>query len=146
MKIQNGSIVSIHYKLKNEAGQVINASTAGEPLVYKQGTGAIIPGLEKELTGKKAWEEFTTEIQPSDGYGEVNPCLHAVLKREAFSGISDIEPGMQFQTHDDKGNSQIIRVMSVDGDKVTVDTNHPLAGKTLYFEINILSVEEDPGA
>lgn len=143
MEIQSGSIVSMHYKLKNEAGQIINASTDGEPLVFKHGTRAIISGLEKELTGRKTGDEFSVEIQPEDGYGEVNPCLYAVLKKEAFSGIENLEPGMQFQTQDENGNSQIIRVMSVEGDEITVDRNHPLAGRTLFFDISIISVEVD---
>lgn len=145
MKISKGNIVSMHYKLKNEAGQVMNASTDGEPLVFKHGTRAIIPGLEKELTGRKAGDKFSVEIQPEDGYGEINPCLYAELKREAFSGIDNIKAGMQFQAKDDKGNTQVIRVMSVEDDKVTVDRNHPLAGKTLFFDINIVSVEANPG-
>lgn len=143
MEIQNGSIVSMHYKLKNEAGQVINASTDGEPLVFQHGTRAIIPGLEKELTGKKTGDEFSVEIQSEDGYGVVDPCLYAVLKKEAFSGIENLEPGMQFQAQDENGNSQIIRVMSVEGDEITVDRNHPLAGRTLLFDISIISVEVD---
>lgn len=143
MEIKNGSIVSIHYKLKNEAGLIVNASTDGEPLVFQHGTGAIIPGLEKELTGKKTADEFSVEIQPEDGYGEVNPCLYSVLNKEAFSGIENLEPGMQFQAQDENGNSQIIRVMSVEGDEITVDRNHPLAGRKLFFDISIISVEVD---
>ena len=143
MEIQSGSIVSIHYKLKNEAGQIINASTEGEPLVFQHGTRAVIPGLEKELTGKKAGDEFSVEIQPEDGYGEVNPSLYAVLKKEVFSGIENLESGMQFQAQDENGNSQIIRVTSVEGDEITVDRNHPLAGRTLFFDISIVSVEVD---
>ncbi len=141
MKIENGSIVAMDYKLKNDVGEVINASSTGEPLIFKHGTGAIIPGLEKHLTGKSSGDFVKVEVQPEEAYGEINPCLYAVLKKEAFSGIEDIHAGMQFQAQDENGNSQIIRVMAVEGDEVTVDRNHPLAGKTLFFEINIVSVE-----
>ncbi len=85
MKIKDGCIVSIDYSLKNESGQVVNASTEGEPLVFKFGTGAIIPGLEKELSERNSGEEFSVVIQPRDGYGEVNPKLYSELKREVFS-------------------------------------------------------------
>lgn len=145
MIIENGSVVSIHYQLKNEAGEVISASTGEEPLVFKHGTGAIIPGLEKELTGRKAGDAFSAVVPPEEGYGEINPCLYAVLKREAFSGIEEIKPGMQFQTQDENGNSQTIRVMVVENGEVTVDRNHPLAGRTLFFDIRIVSVDRSSG-
>jgi len=135
MTIAKDCIVSIHYKLKNEAGQVINASSDGEPLAFKHGTGAIIPGLEKEL------DEFSVKIQPEDGYGQINPNLFSVLRKEAFSGIDDIRPGMQFQAQDDRGNTQVITVKSVEGDEITVDRNHPLAGEILYFDIKVESVQ-----
>ncbi len=143
MIIKDGNIVSMHYSLKNKTGEVINASTDGEPLVFKYGTGAIIPGLEKDLAGKSAGEEFSVEVKPEEGYGEVNPALFAVLKREAFTGIDDIKPGMQFEAQDENGNSQIITVKSVKDEEITVDRNHPLAGETLYFDINIVSVKAD---
>ncbi len=143
MIIEDGRVVSMHYQLKNDAGEVISASTDNEPLVFKYGTGAIIPGLEKELTGRKAGDEFAAVIPPEEGYGEINPCLHAVLKKEAFSGIEEIKPGMQFQTEDDNGNTQVIKVISVEGEKITVDRNHPLAGKTLFFDIEVLTVTSE---
>lgn len=143
MKIKDNCIVSIDYSLKDESGQVMNASTEGEPLVFKYGTGAIIPGLEKELSGRITGDEFSVEIQPADGYGEVNPELYAELKREAFSSIDEIKPGMQFQAQDDKGNTQLISVISADEEKVTVDRNHPLAGKTLFFDIKVVAVKCD---
>ena len=141
MIIKDESIVSMHYSLKNKAGEVINASTDSEPLVFEYGTGAIIPGLEKDLAGKSAGDEFSVEVKPEEGYGEVNPSLFAVLKREAFTGIDDIKPGMQFQAQDENGNTQIIIVTSVEEEEITVDRNHPLAGETLYFDINIVSVK-----
>ncbi|MCK5786970.1 MAG: peptidylprolyl isomerase [Candidatus Sabulitectum sp.] len=141
MTIENNCIVSIHYKLKNKYGEVINASSEGEPLTFLHGSGAIIPGLDKELVGRQAGDEFSVEIPPEDGYGQIDPCLYAVLKIETFSGIDEVKPGMQFQAQDEKGNSQIIRVMAVEGDQVTVNRNHPLAGETLYFDIKVESVQ-----
>ena len=140
MVISDGSIVTIHYKLKNVAGEVVSASPEDNPLVFKQGTGAIIPGLEKDMAGKKSGDKFSVTIEPSEGYGEVNEELYAEIKREAFSGINEIKPGMQFQTEDDNGNTQVIKVVSVDEKKITVDRNHPLAGKTLFFDIEVIAV------
>ena len=142
MTIENNCVVSIHYKLKKRNGEVINASSEGKPLTFLHGSGAIIPGLDKELAGRKTGDEFSVEILPEDGYGQVDPCLYAVLKIDAFSGIDEVKPGMQFQAQDEKGSSQIIRVMVVEDDQVTVDRNHPLAGETLYFDIKVESVQK----
>ncbi len=143
MVISDGSIVTMHYKLKNAAGEVISASEDSNPLVFKQGTGAIIAGLEKDMAGKKPGDKFSVTVESSEGYGEVNEELYAEIKREAFSGIDNIEPGMQFQTEDDNGNTQVIKVVSVDDEKITVDRNHPLAGKTLLFDIEVLAVTSE---
>lgn len=142
MVIEDTSVVSIHYTLKNEEGEVLSQSPEDEPLTYMHGTQSIIPGLEKELTGRKSQEEFSVQVEPEEGYGPVHPQLITVLDKEAFQGVDQVEPGMQFQARDDKGNTQIITVRSIDGDKVTVDRNHPLAGKTLYFDIKVESVRE----
>ncbi len=140
MVIEDTSVVSIHYTLKDEDGEVLSQSPENEPLTYMHGTRSIIPGLEKELTGRKIHEEFSVRVEPEEGYGPVHPQLITVLDKEAFQGVDQVEPGMQFQARDDKGNTQIITVRSIDGDKVTVDRNHPLAGKTLFFDIKVESV------
>ena len=142
MVIEDSKVVSIQYTLKNESGEVLSRSPEDKPLTYMQGTNSIIPGLEKELAGREEQEEFSVELQPEEGYGPVHPQLISVLDRKAFQGVEDIQPGMQFQARDDKGNTQIITVKAVEGDKVTVDGNHPLAGKTLYFDIKVESVRE----
>ena len=143
MIISDGSVVTMHYKLKNAAGEVVSASDGDNPLVFKQGSQAIIPGLEKDMAGKKPGDKFSVTVEPAEGYGEVNEELYAEIKREAFSGIDDIQPGMQFQAEDDNGNVQVIQVVSVEEDKVTVDRNHPLAGKTLFFDIEVISVTNE---
>jgi len=142
MNIQNNRVATFHYKLKDDDGQVISASPEDNPLTYLHGSGAIIPGLEKELEGKTEGDDFCVTVSPEEGYGEKNPNLIAVLKRDAFTGIDEIEPGMQFQAEDDHGSVQVVTVTSVDADKVTVDRNHPLAGMTLNFEIKVVKVRE----
>ena len=125
MVIEDSKVVSIQYTLKNESGEILSRSPEDKPLTYMQGTNSIIPGLEKELAGREEQEEFSVELQPEEGYGPVHPQLISVLDRKAF-----------------QGNTQIITVKAVEGDKVTVDGNHPLAGKTLYFDIKVESVRE----
>jgi len=142
MIIENGCIVSIHYELRNTDGTVISASPEGTPLTYVHGSGSIISGLERELTGKRAGDEFRAVIQPEDGYGKINPNLITVFKREAFAGIDSIQPGAQLQAQDSQGGIQIITVKSVSDEEVTVDRNHPLAGQTLVFDIKVESVRK----
>ncbi len=142
MNIQDNRVATFHYKLTDDNGVLISASPEDNPLVYMHGSGAIIPGLEKELTGKSEGDTFSVTVLPEEGYGEKHEELITVLKREVFSGIDEIVPGMQFQAQDDQGNIQVVTVQAVDGDNVTIDRNHPLAGMKLNFEVTVVSVRE----
>ena len=142
MNIQDNRVATFHYKLTDDNGVLISASPEDNPLVYMHGSGAIIPGLEKELTGKSEGDTFSVTVLPEEGYGEKHEELITVLKREVFSGIDEIAPGMQFQAQDDQGNIQVVTVQAVDGDNVTIDRNHPLAGMKLNFEVTVVSVRE----
>jgi FKBP-type peptidyl-prolyl cis-trans isomerase SlyD len=139
MLIKDNMVVSIHYTLKNEEGQVLDSSQGREPLSYLHGNNNIIPGLENALTGKEIGEQFNISIPPEDGYGVRDERLIQVLPKTAFEGIDLVEPGMQFQARSDQG-VQIITVTSVDGDRVTVDGNHALAGEVLNFDIEITHI------
>jgi FKBP-type peptidyl-prolyl cis-trans isomerase SlyD len=139
MLIKDNMVVSIHYTLKNEEGQVLDSSQGREPLSYLHGNNNIIPGLENALTGKEIGEQFNISIPPEDGYGVRDERLIQVLPKTAFEGIDLVEPGMQFQARSDQG-VQIITVTSVDGDRVTVDGNHALAGEVLNFEIEVTHI------
>lgn len=142
MNIRDNRVATFHYKLTDDNGVLISASPEDNPLVYMHGSGAIIPGLEKELTGKSEGDTFSVTVLPEEGYGEKHEELITVLKREVFSGIDEIVPGMQFQAQDDQGNIQVVTVQAVDGDNVTIDRNHPLAGMKLNFEVTVVSVRE----
>ena len=94
LKIQENSVVSIHYTLKGEDGAVLDTSDGGEPLNYLQGAGNIIPGLEDALLDKAVGEEVNVTVQPKEGYGEIIPELIQKMPTDAFSGIDKIEVGM----------------------------------------------------
>src|SRR3546814_2185953 len=100
------------------------------------GGGNIIPGLEKALLGKKTGDKLAVKVEPSEGYGERNDALIQQVPRRAFQGIKDIEPGMSFQAQGPQGPMRVT-VTRVDGDMVTVDGNHPLAGENLNFVVEI---------
>lgn len=142
MTIDKDRVVSIHYKLTNDDGEVIDSSEGTEPLTYLHGAANIIPGLEKELTGKKVGDSLKVTVKPEDGYGEVNPELIQIVPAETFKGVDKLEPGMHFQADSPDGHAMMIVVEAVNGDEITVNGNHPLAGQVLHFDVTVDSIRE----
>jgi FKBP-type peptidyl-prolyl cis-trans isomerase SlyD len=142
MKIAPNQVVSIDYELKNDGGDVLDTSAGQEPLTYLHGTGGLIPGLEKALEGKTAEDELEVSIPPEEAYGEFNESLVQKVNKAAFEGVEKVEPGMQFQAQGNNGETQRIMVVEVAGDDVTIDANHPLAGQTLHFSVQVRDVRE----
>jgi FKBP-type peptidyl-prolyl cis-trans isomerase SlyD len=140
--IGENSVVSMHYKLTDNDGNVIDSSEDMEPLTYLHGAGNIIPGLEKALLGKVEKDALTVKVSPEEGYGEVMQELVEAVPKGAFQGVDTIEVGMSFEAQDPNGQMQRIVVKKVEDDTVTVDANHPLAGVELNFDVNIVSVRE----
>jgi len=141
MQIAAGTAASFHYTLKNSAGEVLDSSAGGEPLTYLQGAGNIVPGLERQMLGKSAGDKFTATVQPEDGYGVPNPAMLRVVPKSAFPADVELEVGMQFGTQTPQGPMAIV-VKSIDVESITVDGNHPLAGITLYFDVEVMEVRE----
>ena len=136
--IGENTVVSMHYKLTDNAGEVLDSSEGAQPLNYLHGAGNIIPGLERALVGKTEGDSLQVEIKPEDAYGEVQPDMIQVVPRAAFQGVESIEPGMAFEARGDGGAAQRIVVKEVSGDEITVDANHPLAGVELNFDVQIV--------
>lgn len=141
MQISPNKVVSIHYTLKNDAGDVLDSSSGREPLAYLHGTGNIIPGLEKALEGKAAGEKMNVSVAPEEGYGERHDGLIQEVPRDAFQGVDDIQPGMQFHAQGPSG-PMVVTVKEVGEGTVKVDGNHPLAGETLHFDVEVAEVRE----
>lgn len=106
---------------------------------YLHGANSIIKGLEQEMEGKKAGDQFTVDVAAADGYGERVDALVQSVPRDAFQGIDNIEPGMRFQAETQQG-PVTVTVTEVGDEQVTVDGNHPLAGETLHFDIEVVEV------
>ena len=138
--IADNHVVTIAYTLRNDAGEVIDASEPGEPLSYLHGVGQIVPGLENALTGRKVGDDVKVAIPPEEGYGLHDEEGVQTLTRDAFPPGANIEVGENFQAELDDDNHVTLWVTAVEGDTVTVDMNHPLAGETLHFEVNVISV------
>jgi FKBP-type peptidyl-prolyl cis-trans isomerase SlyD len=129
------------YSLKDDEGTLIDQSQPGQPLAYLHGHKNIIPGLESALNGKAAGDTVAVRVAPEEGYGEPNPALEQVVPRDRFQGVESLEEGMQFQASTDQGPISV-RVVKVEDENVTVDGNHPLAGKHLNFDVTVQDVRE----
>jgi len=140
--IGDNLVVSMHYKLTDEEGNVLDSSEGEEPMSYLHGARNIIPGLENALTGKVAGDTCKVRIEPAEGYGEVVPELIQVVGKDRFQGVDDVKEGMGFEAQGEDGQVQRIVVTKVEGESVTIDANHPLAGKVLNFDIEIAGVRE----
>lgn len=140
MQITDNTAVQFHYTLTNSSGEQLDSSHGEEPLSYLHGAGNIIPGLEAALAGKTAGESFSVTIPPADAYGEIDDSMVQIVSKKMFDGM-DIEIGMQFHADVSHG-AGVITVTEIQGDDVTVDGNHPLAGETLIFDVNVVDVRQ----
>lgn len=138
MQITDKTAVSFHYTLTNPSGEQLDSSRGEEPLLYLHGAGNIIAGLEAALAGKSAGDTFSVTIPPAEAYGELAQDMVQVVSKKMFEGM-DVEVGMQFHADVSHG-SGIITVTEIDGDDVTIDGNHPLAGETLIFDVEVVDV------
>ena len=141
MQIGKNSVVSIHYTLKDENGEILDTSDGREALDYIHGTGQIIPGLEKELEGKAAGDEFSVVIDPEQGYGSRDESLVHEVPKSEFETPDEIEVGMQFRVGSE-GGTAIMVVAGVGDDTITLDGNHPLSGVSLSFDVSVAGVRE----
>lgn len=139
MQVAENMAVSIHYTLTNSAGEQLDSSIGGDALVYLHGNGNIIPGLEKALQGKSVGDKFQVSIAPEEGYGEYHQEMVQVIPRKMFEGVDNVEVGMQFHADVSSGPG-IVTVIQVEGDDVTIDGNHPLAGEALHFDVEVTDV------
>lgn len=141
MQIANDKVVSIHYTLTNDDGDILDSSQGQEPLAYLHGFGNIIPGLENALTGRVSGDRLTVSVSPAEGYGEHDKNMVQSVPKSALQGVDEIVPGMQFQAESPEG-IQLVTVVDVDGDEVILDGNHPMAGLTLNFDVEITDVRD----
>jgi len=141
MQITQNSVVSIHYKLTDQTGEILDTSEGREPLAYLHGRGNLIPGLEKELEGKATGDKFNITVPPEDAYGTRDDNLVRQVPRTAFKDVKELEPGMRFQSKTEQG-TEIFTVAKIEAEHVTIDGNHPLAGEPLTFDVEVTEVRE----
>ena len=141
MKIEKDTTVSLEYTLKDANGEVLDSSDVMGPLEYIHGYNMIISGLEKALEGKEEGADFKQVVPPEEAYGEVFDDLIVETTREQFPEGVKLEVGMDFEAGEGH-HARIVRITKIDGDKITIDANHPLAGETLHFDVKVLSVKK----
>jgi FKBP-type peptidyl-prolyl cis-trans isomerase SlyD len=139
MKIAANTVVTLEYVLKDDSGEILDSSD-GEPLEYLHGQGQLVPGLERELDGKKAGDSLEVTVPPEDAYGAHDP--DRVIEVERGELPEDLLPevGMELNTEGPDGEPLIMWITEVNDESVTLDGNHPLAGQTLFFSIDVRAV------
>ena len=138
---KSGDNVKVHYTGKLEDGTVFDSSVEREPLAFQLGAGQIIPGFEKAVEGMEPGEKTTAVIPADQAYGPRNEDAQVVVPRDQLPPNIEPKVGQQLQVQQQNGQAVPVRVVQVDESQVTLDGNHPLAGKDLSFEIELVAVE-----
>ena len=142
MTITENKVVSIHYKVADAANaEVIDSSEGSEPMTYLHGAQNIIPGLEQALEGKVVGDELAVTVEPAEAYGEYSEDRIQEVPIEAFQDMEKVEPGMVVTAESGDGQINLV-VTDVSESTVTVDANHPLAGKSLTFDVKVEAVRD----
>jgi FKBP-type peptidyl-prolyl cis-trans isomerase SlyD len=141
MKVSHHKAVTVQYTLSDEAGSILDTSKGREPLTYIHGTSGLLPGFESALEGKSPEDSFSFILEPKDGYGERNETLIFTVPKERFAEVEDLKEGMHFSVNGPEGGL-VMTVTGVGEADVTLDGNHPLAGTTLHFQVEVVEVRD----
>ena len=145
-RIGENHVVELHYRIQDLDGQLLDSSIGFEPITYLQGAGNIIQGLESALNNVSAGEKLQIVIPPSQGYGMRNESLVIAVPRHEFESDGAIVKGMSYQIQSSSGNEQHVIVVDVNDDVIVFDANHPLAGRELLYDVEVLSVRKATAA
>ena len=140
MAIEANQIVSIEYEVR-DGDTVVDSNVGGAPLVFMFGKGQIIPGLENGIVNMNIGDKGDVLVKPEDAYGELNPDAKQIVPKDQFSGI-DLAVGMTLYGQGEDGGTVQVIVKEIGEEEVTIDFNHPLAGKTLMFTVAINNVRD----
>ena len=138
--VKDGSVVSLQYSLSEENGSLIESNKGRDPLKYTHGSKQIVPGLEKELTGMKVGGEKRVKVSPEDAYGLVNPKAFQEVPKEQIPA-NGMKIGATLAAKGPHGQEIPVRIHEIKEKTVVLDLNHPMAGKTLLFDIKILDIQ-----
>ncbi|MDF1727526.1 MAG: peptidylprolyl isomerase [Sulfitobacter sp.] len=139
-EVKSGDTVAIHYTGTLLDGTTFDSSEGREPLAFEVGSGQIIPGLDEALPGMEVGEKKEVAVASDQAYGPVNPEMRQSIPREGIPDDIPLEPGTQLQMQTPEGQAMPVTVVNVDESTVTLDANHPLAGKDLKFDIELVAI------
>jgi FKBP-type peptidyl-prolyl cis-trans isomerase SlyD len=143
LTVSEGKVIELAYTLKNASGDVLDEANSADPFAYLHGAAQIVSGLEDALVGLKVGDKKQVVVAPAEGYGELDPGLRMKVKRSQFPAGVKLESGMQFEANSPDGQGGVVfTVVGLVGDEVEIDGNHPLAGVTLHFDVEVLKVRE----
>jgi FKBP-type peptidyl-prolyl cis-trans isomerase SlyD len=136
--VSKGKVIALEYTLKLDDDQVVDTNVGKDPLTYTQGANQIVPGVESAVEGMVVGQEKHVVVPPSDGYGDRNPnALHEIPKERV---PQDVQVGTRLQGKDTSGRDVQPIVTEIKDDTVLLDFNHPLAGRTLFFDLKVVSI------
>jgi FKBP-type peptidyl-prolyl cis-trans isomerase 2 len=148
MAIQKGDIIKVEYEGRLDDGTVFDSTKLhdGLPLKFEVGKGQLIRGFDEAVIGKNVGDEFEFEIQPNKAYGDFDPALSQTISREQFPEDITPEPGMMLRVDGPNSTYSVAWIKEATDEFVTIDMNHPLAGKVLNFKVKIVETgcEPDP--
>ena len=139
MKVERGRVVRLHYTIRDESGATLESSRGGTPLLYLHGSGQLLTALESRIDGFSAGDAGTVTVATSDAYGERDPRGVIRAPRDTFPDDLELAPGIEVQAETPEGPLSFL-VVEIEGDEVVLDANHPMAGKTLTFDVEVLEV------
>jgi FKBP-type peptidyl-prolyl cis-trans isomerase 2 len=139
-KVQSGDTISVHYTLTLDDGMVVDSSEGGDPFSFTVGSGQIIPGFDEGVRGMQVGETRDIEVDPEQAYGPYREEMVLVLPRSAFPPDASPSVGLGIEVQSPSGESHLFRIIEVEGDEITLDGNHLLAGETLHFSVRLLSI------
>ncbi len=141
MLIEDKKIVVVNYTLTTDDGEVLDQSNDGS-FAYLHGADNIVAGLENALTGKAVGDTLNVKVLPDEGYGDRNDEMVQVVGKEMFESDDELEVGSQFHAEGPDGQPIMITVAAIEGDDITIDGNHPLAGLNLNFDVSIIDIRD----
>jgi FKBP-type peptidyl-prolyl cis-trans isomerase SlyD len=142
LKVANNRVVQFNYTLKTDTGELLDTSDGVDPLTYLHGASMVVPGLERHMAGHQVGDKFSAVVSPEEGYGEYQEPGPQPVPRTSFPAEAELLVGMSFPVEAKSGERFSVWITDVQDDTVYVDANHPLAGKTLHFDIEIMTIRD----
>lgn len=141
-KTKNGDKIKVHYIGRFTDGTIFDSSKDRDPLEFTLGEGQVIPGFEQGLVGLAVGDGAEIHVEPKDGYGESNPDMIAKVEKSQFPAEIKPEVGQTLEMEQPNGQAIPVRITEIEGETVTLDANHPLAGRALEFEVELIEIVE----